>query len=346
MNAKNLVGFVVLCVASLFCLCNRAVGQQIGDYKKFWVAEQLSAQMNNHGDMFFMGPGKVKVSLLIPRGSKNWASPDLVTLISGDAKFNIECGRIDESPKGNLDLVREPNFYKDGFSMQDGVVTLKTDAECLHINPCGVTLHKATYRELGLVDLIGKTRKASNTGAEITYSETTTMVFRRFVCQYRFWKDGKEVKPQPDGANRFGTDGTYGDEGTAPSYRDATVTVKEGQPFLAGGLKLVFKWTNVPKQRFVVEAAEGSTMSVSSVEGKSFSQVVNPTDGYSYSPLPPEGFLAGTGDVKLIKVEGKTTKCLAVNPLFFDNKVLSCRLRFWSDQAVQLLARKPETSLK
>jgi len=308
MNAKNLVGFVVLCMASLFCLCNRAVGQGPTNedphkFKKFTVT-CIGSIENMKDEAFFIKVGGFRIN------AYSYFKDKTVRFICEGGKYTIvtKCPLHEKGvpPSGNLDLVKEPGHYKMGFSQQNGIVTLKIGDECLHLNILG-----------------------QNFIPEL-----------KVIYEYRYWKGDKEVGYQPD-RNRFGTWGTYGDEEDAPTYRDATVTVTEGQSFLAGGLKLVFRQTNFPMQRFTVEDTEGSTLFVANVGGKSFGQVVNPTNGYSYTHLAPEGFMAGAGDVRLIRSEGKTIKYLMLTPLSFKDKSLSCQLRFWSDQP-QLVAQKPD----
>ena len=168
----------------------------------------------------------------------------------------------------------------------------------------------------------------------MTAEDKLTLVMLKY--EYRLWRNGKEVKYQPN-INRLGNWGTYGDdekpaespsEVVAVSYKETTLSIASGKPFAAGGLELTFTQTSA-MLRLSVKSVEGVALSLSNVAGKDLSTVVNPIAVYSYSPLTPEGVGVELGDVKLIKAEGKTTKYLAVR-LTADNGIPSCQLRFWA----------------
>jgi hypothetical protein len=127
-------------------------------------------------------------------------------------------------------------------------------------------------------------------------------------------------------------------------YRDATISVTEGKPFIAGGLKIVLNRTTNNDGGFIfkVEAEDGLNLFYTLVIDNDLSKLVNPNER-PYKALLQEGLRITPNKVKLIRAESndQTTKFLALKLSVVDKTGLSCKLRFWSDQP-QLVAQKPD----
>lgn len=368
----KLLVLAVFCLVVLFSAVSASFGQKPEydkhKYKKFWLVNTIGE--NHTGDPFFIGAGSIKISFSVSPKSE-WAKAETMTLRSntGDV-LTLSCcmpkSSIGAYP-GVLDSVQNPEFYKEGFSEQDDIITYKKGGECLHVNiRRRLCLKTLTIREFGLTDLIGKKPsdirrdfpfaavnrpQVGTSGNPITAEDTITIPMTTY--EYRYWKDGKEVKYQPD-INRTGSYGTYGDEEKpqvaivgVSEYKDATVNMTEAQLFTAGGIDIAFKKATLPGKKgrvyFSAKYAQDSIFYFSKVGDKLFAEITDPS-GYRYSPLQTGdiGFEIGLGEVTVIKAEaknGKGVRFLAIGPTSFnEDKTLSCQLRFWADRTSGLLA--------
>lgn len=365
----KLLVLAVFCLVVLFSAVSASFGQKPEydkhKYKKFWLVNIMGE--SPRGDPFYISAGNIKIHFSVPPNSA-WINMETMVLYAGSDTYVRTCYPKGPSGfSGNLDSVKEPGSYNEGFSEEDGIVTYKKGNECMHINMhWRMRLKTLTIREFGLNDLIGKKPidirrsfsfaavnrpQAGTSENPITPEDTITLPMMSY--EYRYWRDGKEVKYQPD-INRVGSYGTYGDEEKPQvamvgisEYKDATVNMTEAQLFTAGGIDIAFKKATLPGKKgrvyFSAKYAQDSIFYFSKVDDKLFAEITDPS-GYRYSPLQTGdiGFEIGLGEVTVIKAEaknGKGVKFLAIGPTSFnEDKTLSCQLRFWADRTSGMLA--------
>lgn len=176
----------------------------------------LMYQEDRTNPQFTISVGNIKINWSAFKTKRPNQPTDLVTLLSEDNEsFTTKCegAKANMVREGNLDLLREPHAYKNGFSEKYSIVTYKKGSECLHLNLLFVSRKDATVKEFGrdfLIDKIGRNGRPAGPGNEAWKAEDKQTVLM-MVYEYRYWKDGKEIKFQPN-INRFGTWGTYGDD--------------------------------------------------------------------------------------------------------------------------------------
>jgi len=337
-------------------------------YKKFAVCSSFGDYLG--GKQFFIAVGSIRIRFVLP--AINGHNLEELTLIEGENTHvtkKAPFGHFQAGFSGNLDSVKGPEQYSEGFSEQDGIVTYKKGNECIHLNlDRSVHLRHLAIKELGLTELVGKRQSdIEETYARIYRTpksdapilEDDFLYLAEAIYEYRYWKDGKEVKYQPN-VNRFGTWGAYGDDeipavtlANLTDYREATMNVLLKRSFTAGGFQVTIRSDVVgklaKKHLFISAKKDGSNVLITHpIPGKQIDEITDPTS-YGYSGIHVVGPVYGIGKVAVIKAETKDARSadfLAIQLTSVnEDGTIACKLRFWQDKTsgqATLVAEKPK----